>query len=157
MAIITEQDYNAAVYELIDAAIDANPSGIQAELQKHNFAFPYGQNAQLAEKYLLQLYQNNTPLFWDILSNVRIDISRIAPAQRDRLSALVPANSTTKGIGDYYQQALDYLKNLKLGGTKTEGTSEQTVTRTSTGAYIAYILIALAIVGIAFYLIKITK
>lgn len=155
MATLTEQAKNAAVYDLIDAILTANPSGVQNELQKHNFEFKYGQNAQLAEKYLLQLYQNNAELFWEVLQNVKINAMNIPPVQRERLIALsTTANPNAKfgSLDEYIQSAMDFLK-----GTKTEGSSEETTTETTTGAYIAYIVIVLAIIGITFYLINKVK
>ena len=155
MATLKEQSYNAAVYDLIDAILTANPSGVQSELQKHGFEFKYGQNAQLAEKYLLQLYQNNTELFWEILDNVKVNPMNIPPVQRERLIALSTSGNPNARFGsldEYIQGAKDFLK-----GTKTEGTSEETTTETTTGAYIAYIVIILAIIGTAFYLMKNVK
>lgn len=169
MASFTQQSYNASVYELIDAAITANASGIQAELQKNSFSFPYGQNGQLAEKYLLQLYQSNPSLFWEILSNVRIDTSKIPPAQRDRLTALVASDSPSKRIGDYYQQALNYLKDMNLnenresvGSTPTPVTFPTTTNtpiserekKTPIGMYVIYAVIGIVIIGIIVYFIR---
>lgn len=154
---LSQQAYNAATYDLIDAILTANPSGVQRELQNHGFEFQYGQNAQLAEKYLLQLYHNNSELFWNILQNVKVNLSAIPPAQRERLIALTSkgdanGNPNSKTVQDYVQDGIDFLK-----GTKVEGGAEETTSEIASGAYVAAVIIVIAIIVIAFYLIKAPK
>ena len=150
MANLTQQAYNAAVYDLIDAMLTANPTGVQKELQNHGFDFKFGQNSQLAELYLNKTFHNNPDLFWQILNNVRVDKANVPPDQRERLSALFTSNSTTeKGFGDWFKRIVGNLQ-----GSTTTSTGGETITQTATGAYIAYAFIVLAIIGITWYLLK---
>lgn len=153
MATLTEQAYNALVYDLIDAMITANPSGVQKELQANNFQFTYGQNSQLAQNYLHQIYHNNPDLFWQIVRNVKVNKMNVPPVQRERLDTIATVNgSTAKTLEEWWQDIVS-----RVQGSKTEGGSTEESTQTTTGAYVVYALLIIAVIGIAVYLIRIVK
>lgn len=154
----SEQVKNATIYQLIDTMTSVNPSGVQKVLQDNGFVFQYGLNPSLQEKYLLQLYHNNAPLFWNISGKVSIDRSKVQPDIREKIDVLVsksPVKKMATGgtTTSWWQTAL----NLVQGTPTTSGGGQQTTTETSTGAYIAYVGIAVAIVVLVIYLFRTIK
>lgn len=151
MATKGQQIRTLLVYEAIDAVLTANASGVQKELQAHGFEFPHGQNAQLAEKYLIQLYSNNEPLFWDIMHKVPVNTSAIPPASKAKLNTLAPSSGANQR-SDWWNGILNTLQ-----GSSTSGGGESSTEETTTGAYVGYVIVILAIVGLTIYMFKTIK
>lgn len=153
MATRQEQARNLMVYEVIDAVLTANPGGAHKELVNNGFEFKYGQNGALSEKYLIQLYSNNEPLFWDIMHKIPVNSASIPPASRERLSAVVPTTgSSSSQRSDWWNEILNTLQ-----GTSTSGGGETSTEETTTGAYVGYVIVILAIVGITIYMFRTIK
>ena len=149
MATVLEQQRNASVAHLIDTITSVASVDTLRVLSKYGFGdeFKYGINPALEDKILTQLYYNDENRFWSIINEIKVDTSKINPTDRMAYQEVVGFSANQKG---------DWWKSLlgKLQGSTTESTGGETITQTSTGAYIAYIFIVLAIIGITWYLIK---
>jgi hypothetical protein len=150
----TQQEKNASVYRVIDILTSANPIGTQKVLQDNGFEFKYGQNALLADKYLLKLYSNSPDEFFSIVKQIPIEKSKVNPPDRDFIDKLISESPIALNEkSGWFQSALGLLEGTTT--TTYQGTPQKT--ETSPTAYAVYIVIGIMIIGIVVYMFKTIK
>lgn len=157
MPKLSEYNQNALALRFNDLITEASPNVVVDVLKKNGFAdqFQYGVNALQAEKILNATYLGNRDLYVKMVGEMlpKIDTSRIDPSVREKFQNLAAENNPNPNAKSEW---LSGLLDMLTPKTVTEG-GETTTEETSTGAYVAYAIIVLAIIGITVYLLKTVK
>ena len=161
----TTQEQDLVAYQLIGWATQYNPNGVSKALKDNGVNVePYGVNPSLQENYLTKLYHQNKSRFSELLKQVPLDQSKFSPKDKqavDNLISVLPKSNGvrkfqtggTTGLPSWLTTTLGFIQ----GTPQTSGGGTQSQTTTSSGAYIAYIILGLAIVGILYYMFKTIK
>ena len=156
MATLSQYEQNALAFRLIDSITSASPNEVVRVLSENGFAdqFKFGVNPQQAIIILQQLWVGNRPKFLQLVKEMKIDTSRINPSDLDAYRQIASTNNPTAKF-----TVPDWINNVwdSFSEKTTEGESETTTEETTTGAYIAYILIIVSVIIITVYMIKSVK
>lgn len=155
MATIQKQAYDAAVLNLIETAVQANPMGVYQALVNNGFGeeLRYGQNGQLSQLILTQIYVADPDRLFKILNEVSVERSNVAIERRAELDEIVktaPTSSAARGEGlSWWQKAVNLVRPTT---TVTEGGEE--IERTNPVAYVVYVLGFVAIILLVRWIYK---
>ena len=153
MANITQKDQHALAFHFIDVITSASPKEVVDVLTANGYAdqFKYGVNGQQAIITLQQLYVSNPTKFIELVGKMNIDYTRIPPNERQAYQEMV-SQTNPNAKSEWIAGVLEMLTPKT-----TTGGGEITTEETTTGAYVAYVFIVLAIIGITVYIIKTIK
>lgn len=151
MATLRQQAYDAAVLNLIESAIEANAAGVHQALVNNGFAeeLKYGQNGQMSQLILTQLYIGNPDQLFKILNEVQVQRTKVPPQRRTQLDEIVQTSPTARGLDDWWQKAVNFLRPTT---TVTEGGEE--IERTNPIAWVAYVIIAVGIFFVIRWMVR---
>jgi len=154
--MLSESAQNELAFRIIDSIASASPKEVVDVLSNNGFAeqFKYGVNGQQAIIILQQLWVGNRPKFLQLVRQMKIDTSRIPPNDVNAYKEIVKQMNPNARF-----EVPDWLNNIwgSISETTTTGGEESSTEETSMGAYVGYVIIILAVIGITFYLIKTLK
>lgn len=156
MAKLSEYEQNALAFRLIDSITTASPNEVVRVLSENGFAeqFKFGVNPSQAIIILQQLWVGNRPKFLQLVKQMKIDTSRIPPSDVDAYKQIAKQNNPNAKI-----DVPDWINNVwnSFSEKTTTGESETTTSETTTGAYIGYVVVIIAIIVITVYLMRTVK
>lgn len=144
----------ALAFSLIDLIVKSSPNQVHQVLVSNGFEeeLKYGMNGLMAQNILQGLYVGNPERFINIMIQIKPDYSRISPEEREKYKDIANRVNPSARTSDWYSVILDFIRPKNVSETGVE-----TIEETTTGAYIAYIVIVLAIIGITYFMIKSVK
>jgi len=153
MADLSEYNKNALAFHLIDVISSASPSEVVRVLKENGFAdqFPYGDNTQQAIIILQQMYIGNPEKFIQLVRQMKIDQTQITPANKEAFKDFVAQTNPSARV-EWLSGILDTLTPKT-----TTGGGETITEETTGGAYVAYVVIVLAVIGLTIYMFRTLK